>query len=263
MGNDKKNIALSGEDLDHLMSLRPLDDGLMCFLFQDDLELAQFVLRIVMQNHTLILNESEEQRDRKIPKSARPIDLILYGADSTLNEMQSIRRMWDDGPSGRKRTRYYGSLTDAESLNERQELKGLATTYSVFFAEHDIFKGNAPVYPIGLMNMVTKEIYPCRQRILYVNGAYGGSDNIGMLMHDFRCSDPSGMYFTQLAKKTRLVKEVFGRLREAGKTTGEPNSVAERMGSTGDSIMEAYYLGESESASKGPDVGRISISASR
>lgn len=33
------------------------------------------------------------------------------------------------------------------------------------------------------------------EHIIYVNGAYYRDDEIGKLMHDFRCSDPGDMYY--------------------------------------------------------------------
>ena len=40
-----------------------------------------------------------------------------------------------------------------------------------------------------------------------MNGAYEGDDDIGKLMHDFRCSDPDDMLDEQLAAKTKYYKE--------------------------------------------------------
>ena len=40
-----------------------------------------------------------------------------------------------------------------------------------------------------------------------MNGAYEGDDAIGILMHDFRCSDPNDMLDDKMAAKTRYFKE--------------------------------------------------------
>jgi hypothetical protein len=41
-----------------------------------------------------------------------------------------------------------------------------------------------------------------------VNGSYKGDDAIGKLVHDFRCSKPEDMYYSQLADGVRYYKEV-------------------------------------------------------
>lgn len=43
--------------------------------------------------------------------------------------------------------------------------------------------------------------------ILYVNGKYGGNDEIGKLMHDFSCTDPDDMNYETLAEKARCFEQ--------------------------------------------------------
>lgn len=43
--------------------------------------------------------------------------------------------------------------------------------------------------------------------IMYVNGSYRGNDDIGKLMHDFSCTNPSDMIFEPLAERVRFFKE--------------------------------------------------------
>ena len=43
--------------------------------------------------------------------------------------------------------------------------------------------------------------------ILYVNGKYGGNDEIGKLMRGFSCTDPDDMNYETLAEKARYFKQ--------------------------------------------------------
>ena len=45
-----------------------------------------------------------------------------------------------------------------------------------------------------------------RSYILYVNGEYVGDDDIGKLMHDFRCTNADDMNFELMARATRYYK---------------------------------------------------------
>ena len=55
-------------------------------------------------------------------------------------------------------------------------------------------------------NIVTGKPFEDRQHILYVNASYEGDDPLGMLMHDFLCSDPDDMLTPLLAEKARYLK---------------------------------------------------------
>lgn len=90
---------------------------------------------------------------------------------------------------------------DVENPNTCQKFDELPDTYTSFITENDIFEKGLPFYPIERMNLAIGE------HILYVNGAYEGDDDIGKLMHDFRCSDPDDMLDEQLAAKTKYYKE--------------------------------------------------------
>ena len=43
--------------------------------------------------------------------------------------------------------------------------------------------------------------------IIYVNGANTDDTPLGRLMHDFRCKDPSNIYYEKLATRVRYFKE--------------------------------------------------------
>ena len=57
------------------------------------------------------------------------------------------------------------------------------------------------------MNMSTGMPFDDGEHILYINGQYSGDDDLGRLMHDFRCSDPDDMLNEELASRTRYFKE--------------------------------------------------------
>ena len=52
-----------------------------------------------------------------------------------------------------------------------------------------------------------KVLFGDGSHILYVNGKYRGNDEIGKLMHDFRCTNPENMNYEALAKRARYFKQ--------------------------------------------------------
>ena len=51
------------KNLQRLGMLRPIDDDFMRCMFKDDIELVQFVLRIILEKPDLLIESSETQKD--------------------------------------------------------------------------------------------------------------------------------------------------------------------------------------------------------
>ena len=70
-------------------------------------------------------------------------------------------------------------------------------------------KGNQPIYPVERYVTIgeNKVLFGDGSYILYINGKYRGSDEIGKLMHDFSCTNPDDMNYEALAKKARFFKQ--------------------------------------------------------
>ena len=80
-------------------------------------------------------------------------------------------------------------------------------TCVIFITEKDFYGDMKPIYHIERMNITTGEPFNDRSLILYVNGEYEGDDDLGYLMHDFRCADPDKMHYGQMADRARYLKE--------------------------------------------------------
>ena len=94
-----------------------------------------------------------------------------------------------------------------ENLNAGQQFEALPTTYVIFITENDIWEAGKALYPMERLNIVTGKPFDDRQHILYVNASYKGNDPLGILMHDFLCSDPDDMKTPILADKARYLKQ--------------------------------------------------------
>ena len=57
------------------------------------------------------------------------------------------------------------------------------------------------------MNLTTGKPFEDGSHILYVNGTYRDNTEIGKLMHDFSCPNPSDMYYKVLAERASFLKE--------------------------------------------------------
>ena len=64
-----------------------------------------------------------------------------------------------------------------------------------------------PLYHIERMVTELQEKFGDEEHIIYVNGAYEGSDEVGQLMNDFRSRDYRQMHFEALRETVQRYKE--------------------------------------------------------
>lgn len=194
------------EDLQRLRGFRPIDDDFMRGLFQKNIPLAQLVLRIITRKNDLIITECETQADMKRVTGARSICLDAYGTDKE-GRKYDLEIQRSDRGADPHRARYHSSVMDVENLDEGQDFKELPDTYTIFITEKDFFGKGEPVYLIQNMNCTTGQPFLDGAYIIYVNGEYRGDDEIGLLMHDFNCTDAKDMHYDLMAERTRYLKE--------------------------------------------------------
>lgn len=197
------------QNLEQLANYRPLDDDFMRELFRNDLELAQFVLRIIIDKPDLTLIKEESQYDLQHLFGERSICLDVFGVDSEGQQYDFEVQRQDKGATP-KRARYHSSAMDVDNLKEKQKFDALPNTYVIFITENDFFGKGKAVYPIERMNLATGEPFGDGEHILYINGAYENKDDnsdLAKLIHDFRCSKADEMLLQPLADRTRYFKE--------------------------------------------------------
>lgn len=199
------NSTRHQKDLERLSRLRPIDDSFMRAMFKNNLPLAQFVLRILLNKPDLILLTCETQADMKRVTGARSICLDAYASDSTGKKYDIEIQRADHGAEPH-RARYHSSIMDIENLNAGQAFDELPDTYTIFITETDFFNKGAALYPIDRMNLVTGESFNDGAHILYVNGTYRDDSEIGKLMHDFNCTQAEDMNYPLMAERTDYLK---------------------------------------------------------
>ncbi len=197
------------KDLEQLANYRPLDDDFMRELFRNNLELAEFVLRIVIDRPDLKLIKEETQYDLQHLFGERSICFDVFGVDSEGQQYDFEVQRADKGADPR-RARYHSSAMDVDNLKAKKQFSTLPNTYVIFITENDFFGKGKAIYPIERINLATHELFNDGEHILYVNGAYSNEEDdsdLAKLIHDFRCSSADDMLLKPLADKTRYFKE--------------------------------------------------------
>lgn len=193
------------EDLQRLRGFRLLDDDFMTKCFEDNIECTELVVHIVLGRDDIKVERVETQHLMK-NLQGRSIILDIYATDNTGKKINIEIQRADRG-AGAKRARYHSSLIDANITEPGDELENLTETYVIFITEKDVLKGNLPTYHIDRMIKETGVYFGDEAHILYVNGEYRDDSPMGILMHDFSCTDPDDMKYRELAERARYFKE--------------------------------------------------------
>ena len=194
------------EDLQRIRGFRLIDDDFMNACFDDNIEGTELILRIILGKPDLSVKSVKTQ---KVMKNllGRDIWLDIDATDSENTEIDIEIQRADKG-ADRKRARYHSSILDAHLLRPNDDFKDLPETYVIFITENDVIGGNLPIYTIERQITNMGQPFNDGEHIIYVNGADKNSaTELGKLMHDFFCTDPSDMHFKQLADKVRYFKE--------------------------------------------------------
>ena len=83
----------------------------------------------------------------------------------------------------------------------------MVETYVIFITERDVLGKGKAIYHIDRVIKETGENFGDEAHILYVNGEYRDESPIGILMHDFSCTDAKDMKYRTLAERVRYFKE--------------------------------------------------------
>ena len=191
--------------LEKISKFRLFDDDFMSKVFEDDIEATEFLLKIILQRDDLKVIESKGQVSIK-NLLGRSVRLDIKAKDNT-GKLYNIEVQRADEGATEKRARFYSAILDANTLLTRQDFSDLPETYIIFITEHDVLKGNLPLYHITRTILENGKPFDDESNIIYVNGEYRAENDIGKLMYDFSCTNSDEMKLELLAEKTRYFKK--------------------------------------------------------
>lgn len=197
-------------DLERVAMLRIIDDDFMRCVFRDRPDLVQDTLRTITQMDEIVVVRSETQRDLKRIAGARSVELDVWAIDSDGSEYDmEVQRGRDANP---RRARYNAACMDVETLDSGHKPRELPDQWVIFVMEEDPFDEGEGTYVFERMRG-NKPLGDGR-KVLYVNGAYRGDDELGSLMHDFCETDPAKMNNRSLAKRVEYWKKSAEGVRQ-------------------------------------------------
>ncbi|MCI9225910.1 MAG: nuclease [Acutalibacter sp.] len=193
------------EDLQRLRGFRLLDDDFMTKCFEGETACMELVLRIVLEKPDLQVTDVRTQVfvENLMNRSVR---LDILATDSEGRKINVEIQRADHG-AGKRRARYNSAMMDVNLLPKGEDTDDLPEVYVVFITENDVLGGGLPLHRISRYDQDMGTPFDDGTHIIYVNGAYRGDSPIGLLMHDFACTDPAKMHYNALADRVRFYKE--------------------------------------------------------
>ena len=236
-----------------------MDNIFMSKFFEDNIECIQFVLRIIMGKDDLIVKETKT-RYTIANLQGHSVELDIYATDK-LGKKYNIELQKSNDGANVRRARYYSSMIDTNTLVKKEEYKNLPDTYVIFITEHDVLKGNEPLYHFERRAENTYAKLNDGSHIIYVNGECKDSTALGKLMNDFMCTSTDKMCYTVLRERseelkgylkgedsmTKATQEFYELAKGQGEIIGKIEGMTEMLKcyiKAGNSLEDAFNLFE-------------------
>ncbi len=193
------------EDLQRLRTLRLIDDRFMSYCFEDYIEGAELLLKIILDRDDLKVSEVRSQKSI-MGFQSHDVRLDIYASDKCGNKYNVEIQRANEGANP-KRARYHSAVIDTDMLKHGEKYRKLCENYVIFITENDVFKMNEPIYHIERIIQEGNVQFDDGEHIIYVNGAMRSNDTaLGRLMNDFYCTDADDMCYKELSDRVRYFK---------------------------------------------------------
>lgn len=247
MANEQNREEKRQYILSRIQEMCYFDDVFMTKCLEDYPTGIELMLRIIMNDNTLVVKEAQVQSVIK-NLQGRSIRLDVKATDLKKKEYDVEMQRADSGARP-KRARYNSSLMDANAILPGDDTELLPETYVIFITENDVLRGNLPIYHVERMIKENGKLFDDKSYIIYVNGEIKDETPLGKLMQDLSCANPDEMNYKELADRARFFKKdeegrkIMSKIME-DIINHEKIEVAERMLDDGEISVDkiAKYL---------------------
>ncbi len=232
--------------------LRMLDDVFMRVVLKDNIPAVQDIVRALLRRDDIVVVKVITQDDRTNLKG-RSVCLDVLAHDSKGNRYNIEIQRDGDGVTP-KRARYHFSMIDWDALDATADFHELPETWVIFITEDPKLTLGRAFATKARVDLETGEIFEDGQRVLIVNALYEGDDSIGLLMSDFRATDPDTMHFSSIAERATYLKKTRAGVREMTDVMKEimrDICEEEREEGRAEGLAEGLAKGEARGLAKG------------
>ena len=227
--------VMKPEYLAEIERFRLMDDDFMSKCLENAPECIEFILRIIIGKKDLKVIKAQTEYPIK-SLQGRGVRFDVFAKDSEGREYDIEMQRSNEGAEV-KRARYNSALMDANALKSGDDVVKLRDTYVIFITENDVMKRGKDMYAFDRVDKDCGLGLCDGTHIVYVNGATRSTTEIGRLVHDLLCPDPTEMYFDVLKKQVSEFKnseegrqhmcEAMERFKAEGRAEGKAEGRAE------------------------------------
>ena len=195
---------LTKEEL--FLRARPIDDIFGKRMLENNLPLAQFMLRIITGDSTMEITEGHAQHVSSNVDNHKGIITDSYYRDREGNiyviEFQRKKRS-----DYIERFSFYQGLIDTSSIDKGEEFSRLKKLSFYVICEDEIFEDGAQVNRIKKIVESNGREYIDNLNLVYLDASKWDYSELGMLLHDCLCDSADKMYYEEMAECARRLKE--------------------------------------------------------
>lgn len=180
-------------------------DDLFFQKMAEDMEVAEEILRIILEKPKLKVIDSQVQRFlRNTGAHSVILDLLCEDEDHSIINCEVQRKDDDDH---QKRIRFNRSNIDTVFTEKGIDYRELPDVYMVFISKFDIFNENRTIYHINRVIRETGTVVENGTHEIYVNTAVDDKSDIAELMQYFKKSVGEHQNFQKLCRRVKYFKE--------------------------------------------------------
>ncbi len=187
-----KEISFKEQVQKDIQNFILMDDEFFNVCFKDNEKAVTRILRVILKDEELeIIDLKLQEKFSNLNGHSVYLDIIARNKiTNTIYNIEIQNTKWKKSGASPERARYHVDIYDTHNLKK----------------ETDVFGEGLPIYKIQRTFEHNHKPFNDRSYIIYVNGAYEGKDDIGKLVHDFKCKNPDEFYFDDLAEKVKFLK---------------------------------------------------------
>ena len=178
----------------------------------NDLEVCQYVIRILMDDPTIeIVDVRNQYRLARLTSKDSILDIL---AEDSRGRFYNLEIQRDTTPDHPRRTRLYGAMVDGEYLQKGEDYDAMPEVYVIYISRTDLWKTGDMETPVEKYLKGQSEQYDDGQHVIYVNAAVDDGSKKAALLHYFKTADPDDMSQGPLSRRVRYLKREEGGLNE-------------------------------------------------
>ncbi|MBO6147612.1 MAG: PD-(D/E)XK nuclease family transposase, partial [Lachnospiraceae bacterium] len=165
------------------------DDELMSRVFDENIKAAEYLLRTILNRDDIRVKSTKGEYVIKSSEVGGKGVRLDIKAEEINGKAFDVEVQKDSEGAHVRRARYNSSMIDSRMLAENEDYKDMKDSYVIFIYRKDKYRCKLPVYHINRYVEETGKPFGDGSHIIYVNGRYEGNDELGRMLHDFKCTN--------------------------------------------------------------------------